>query len=201
VKPPTATPTPPEQPQVETKASVFRGYLKALDGVGLLHQVRGLVSAETAAMIDDPPLITAWLPSQPTDEILLAVERLRGLTAVRHLAREATLVGLAPVVRTLLEGTLRLFEVSPATLLSRLPQLTASTARGVRWQWEPESRSAGRLVVRYPARRNIPACVYHAIAGSLETVFVLSGTEEGTVAEPEELNGSERNAAGFRIRW
>lgn len=194
------TPTEPRVTAVpvETKASMFRGYVAAIERAGILDDVRERVSERTRALIDRPPLVSTWLSHEPTDELLIAVDRLRGPLTVRRISRDAALNGLAPAVRLIIESVLRALGASPASLFSRLPQITSSTARGSEWSWEAKTPSSGTITVRFPARRDIPACVFESVGGSLESIFDLCRTD-GKVAPAEVL--PEKNAARFRVRW
>lgn len=183
---------------VETKASMFQGYVAALRRVGLLDDVRARVSERTRALIDRPPLVTTWISHEPTDDLLVAVHALRGTPMVRRISRDAALNGIAPAVRSIIEKTLRLVGASPASLLSRLQTLTSSAARGSQWAWEPKSPTSGMMTVRFPARSGIPDCVFEGIGGSLEAVFDLAGVE-GKVSTPEALPG--RDGARFFVKW
>jgi hypothetical protein len=190
----------PQPKPLEIKASMFRGYLAAVDKAGLRDQVRALVSKQTQALMDLPPPISEWLGYEPTDELVIAIDALGGAAEVRALSRRAVLEGMAPFMRSVVQGFLSLFGVSPASLFSRMPQLTGTVSRGIEYGYTEESAHSGTLVVRYPSRHDVPLCVFVAVAGTLESIYDVCDAH-GTVSAPEVIAEPAANAARFHLRW
>lgn len=183
---------------IEGKGAMLRGILLALDEAGLRKEVRAHVTPRTAAMMDFPPPVSAWIDPAPMEEIIDVVAVLRGPSAVRQVNRSATLLGLAPLARTLVEGFLRIFGVSPFTLFARLGQLSASSVRGIEYTWRPLSEKSGELTVRYPQREQMSWNVLVGIAGTLEAVFEVCGTV-GRVSHPRPLEEGRTNGARYIV--
>lgn len=191
--------TPHEDP-MQSKASILRGFVAALEREGMLQEVRARVSPEARAYIDSPPPASTWMPSWPTEQIAEAVTEMAGLARWRHIAYLATRDGVVPLLRAAIEGFMRLFGAKPSSVLSRMQQITQSSTKGIEYQYASTGESACEMIVTYPFRRDLPLSTYYAVAGAFEVVFELCGVR-GTIEDPEPLMVPQRNAARIRMRW
>ena len=186
---------------VEGKGSMWRGYLASLENSGLLSSVRERASERTREMMDRPPPVSAWISVTALEEVIDIVEQLQGAQGIRDLTREASLLGVAPLIRTLLQGLMRAFGVSPATLFARLGQISSTTVRGVEYQYVAIAEREGELILRYPKRASVPWNVFVAVSGSLEAVYEFCGMK-GNVSEPRPLTeGTRNNGARYKLSW
>ncbi len=183
---------------VEGKGAMLRGFLLALEEAGLTQAVRARVSPGTAAVMDHPPPISAWIDPAPMEEIVDVVAALRGPSAVRSVNRSATLLGLAPLMRSVVEGFLRMFGVAPSTIFARLGQLSATSVRGIEYTWRPLGDRSGELTVRYPKREQMSWNVLIGVAGTLEAVFEMCGAV-GRVSHPRALEDGAPNGARYVV--
>ena len=183
---------------VQGKGAMLRGFLLALDEAGLRKEVHARVSPRTAVAMDHPPPVSAWIDPAPMEEIIDVVASLRGIAAVRAVNRSATLIGLAPIMRTVVEGLLRIFGVSPFTLFARLRHLSSGNVRGVEYRWRALSPTSGELTVRYPRREAMSWNVLVGIAGTLEAVFDVCGAI-GRVSHPRPLEDGRINGARYVV--
>ncbi len=186
--------------KMRCKASVLRGYLAVLESESLLEAVRQRSSPATRAAIDDPPPASNWMPSAPAEEISVIVADIDGFERCRKISHTAAREGVVPLLRKAVEGFLRLFGATPATLLSRMDLLTRSTMEGIEYEWQSTDDHTGFITLRYPFRRHMPLATFHAAAGSLTVTFDLCG-KRGSIGEPEPLDVIEGNAVRFPVKW
>jgi hypothetical protein len=186
--------------RVQVKASAWRGITAELARLGLLSPVRDQVSAETRDLIDAPPPSSSWVDFERYEDLALAVVNLRGIAAWRRVIHRTTMDSVFPLMRTAIEGFLRLFGLSPATLLERFNTITRLASRGVEYHYQSEGDGAGVLEVRYPAHRLVHMVHFHGSAGGLEALLELCGVD-GVVDEPEMIDDGIGNRARLRLRW
>jgi hypothetical protein len=179
------------------KASVLRGYVAQLEKGGQIGAVRARVRASTRALMDAPPPVTQWIDAGALEDLYEALGALEGAAGVRRMVREGILSSILPYVRPILQGILRVFGATPASLYSRADLAIRSTLQGVSVQFTPRPENAGEVVVRYLAHR-APPMAFAAWQGTLEVGFFLCGTT-GAVRLVEVIDGGA--AARFDVRW
>ncbi len=136
----------------EVKGAALRAYIKELERKGWLDAVSAKISPEARAAFAAPPPASSWMDAAPIEELMGVVEALHGEQSVRALSHGAQ-KDLVPVLRPVIEGVLRIFGASPATMYARMELLTRTSLRGVEFGWEAASPESGTMEVRFVARR------------------------------------------------
>lgn len=184
----------------QMKGTVLRGYVQALDRLGWRTAVAARVSRPTRSLMDRLPLDSAWVSATPFEELAVAVEALHGSAGVRRAARESVNSAVVPVLKVIIEGFLRLFGASPATLFSRMGQMTAATVRGIEYVWTPTSDHSGTILLLYPGRTDVPPAQFMGSAGSFEVAFELCGVQ-GRVEDPKLSPAHPGFGATLAVSW
>jgi hypothetical protein len=179
------------------KASALRGFAGEARALEIYDQVAARVHPSTRALMGSPPPASVWIDASITEDVLRAVEAVRGRAALRDFSRRGLLASTAPLLRPMVEPLLRLFGTSPATLFARAELLTATTSRGVAFAYAPGGARAGAMVVSFPERAEAPLHTLFAFAGTLEVVFSWCGVE-GKVSDP---TVTAPNAGRYAITW
>src|SRR5258705_13849049 len=105
---------------LQMKGFVFRGFLVELDRGGLLPGVLESVPEDTRALLVPPPLANAWIEGEHVNRIGESVCAAHGALRWRRIAHDATLNYGIPILRSAVEGVLRLFGASPSMMFSRM---------------------------------------------------------------------------------
>lgn len=183
-----------------SKGTVFRGVVRELRRTGSFDAVRARVPASVAAMLDDPPPVTAWVPVEEAEHVLLALEEIRGLEAVRGLARAAASNDIAPILSSFLSGAMRVFGATPHTVFKRMNDLVGITTRGLRVEYAELGPRSARMRHVFVHRRAVPMAQWVAVGGGLEFVFALTNTT-GRVDPPKVVLDGRGNAADLDAHW
>jgi len=185
---------------VQVKGAYISAYKNELERVGLLEAVLERASPRLREALETPPPSSLWIEYVICLEIYQIVRALRGKSALRALTRDSTLSGIAPFMQTFVQGLLRLFGVSPATLFTHLTRISSQTLRGAEFSYVPTSPLSGVLTLTMPDQRDVDPTVWHASAGGLEVVFATCGVS-GTVQEPVVVPDGNSNAVEYRVSW
>ncbi|MGZ6123463.1 MAG: hypothetical protein ACXWLR_00800 [Myxococcales bacterium] len=165
----------------------FRALMDYVDERGLRDQVRGLVSEQTKAVIDDPPRALSFIPSTPIDEIEVALQKLAGDEALV----ECGIACARPLGWSLLQPVIRMafmmFGQSPEPIFSNLDRFFSMVTRGITFTWAPGEKG-GSVSARF-AGEGTPEAAFHVLRGTLLFVYELSGTV-GEVGPPEVLEST-----------
>lgn len=151
-------------------------------------------------MVEQLPLDSSWVTTATVEELAVTVGTLHGPEGVRRMARESMNMAVIPLLRTILEGFIRIFGATPATLLSRMGQITASTVKGVEYKWNPTGPQSGTFTIAYPGRKQVPMEMFIGGAASVELSFELCRVK-GTVGEPIPAPAYPGHGATFTVRW
>jgi serine/threonine protein kinase len=137
----------------EIKGSIVRSYTGHIEAMGILPTVLSQVTPETRKlMTTEMPLSNVWVDAGVIEDMIGKVEALKGLEGVRTITRAGIYTGALPVLKPVVVPMLRLFGMSPHTLLSRFGQFTKNNLRGMDLLWTPEGDRAGNLRVTFPRR-------------------------------------------------
>ena len=137
----------------EIKGSIVRAYTMHIEQMGILPDVLSRVTPETKKlMTTEMPLSNVWVDAGVIEDMIGKVELLRGLDGVRTITRAGIHTGALPVLKPVVVPMLRLFGMSPHTLLQRFGQFTKNNLRGMELLWTPEGDRAGNLRVTFPRR-------------------------------------------------
>jgi hypothetical protein len=181
---------------MRVKAKAFRSYIHILECLGKREAVVAAVPPATAKLMADPPLPGSWMDEHHMHHIIEAVEKIGGLVAVRELARRGTEEAREPYMN-LVEGVLKLFGTSPATLFKRMNLLVSSLLEGIDYTYTSTGERSGFMDMQWSASYEIPTCVFVAQIPTFQTLLDACGVH-GVVGTPERL-GPQR--ARFPIQW
>jgi hypothetical protein len=187
-------------PGVEVKGAYLSAFATALKKLGLFDAVVADASPRTRDALVQPPPTSVWNDYGICVEVYRLVEAARGRSAVRTLVREATSAGIAPYMQIFVQGMLRLFGVSPATLFTHLTKIGGQTSRGAEFTYVATSDTSGVLTCTLPSLPDVDPLVWYASAGGLEIVFETCGVI-GTVVDPAYATDRPNNHADFRVSW
>lgn len=157
----------------QMSGTVYRAIADAVGRAGLTAEVQQRASPELARVLARRPLPIAWVDGRLLAELIDIVTTVRGSDAGRRLVLDATRSSIGRLLEPVLKATLNVFGASPASLMTRLPALTALTDRGSRFSYQPRSASAGELRVEVPVP--VPKSFWAAWAGVLDFGFELCG--------------------------
>jgi hypothetical protein len=186
--------------QFEIKGTVWNGRLRALEKYCSLTEIRGLVSAETRKLMDDPPPASSWVPGVAIVELDAAIYDTRGSDICARCSRETSEIAGTTVLRTLAEGLLRLFGMSPSTIFERMGQVSSTSVRGIEYEYKSTGPTSGKMFIRYTHCVNVPYAVFSSISGGMAAIFGFLQIK-GHVSPPELSTTAPHNSAIVTLRW
>jgi hypothetical protein len=178
------------------KGTTLRSYINVVSRLEHRAAVIAQLPPDTAAMINNPPLPGTWSEWRHIQEITVAVEIVDGLAGVRRLADDAIEEAKRPYVRVL-EGLIRLFGTSPATIYKRMNDLVKNAVENMAYTYRIMSNHSGTMEVSYSGDAEIPFCMFVGGRAALVAVLDACGVK-GEVSEPERL-GPRRTL--YHISW
>jgi hypothetical protein len=190
----------PAPPPLLVKGSYLRAYGATLKKLGLYDAVFATVSPRVREALASPPPASVWVDYGIGIEIFTAVEQLKGKAALRSFAHEATLSGIAPFMQNLIQGMMRLFGVSPATIFRNMNKLVRQTSRSGEFTYAATSDSSGIVTMTVTGHRDVPSSLFTASAGGLEVTFDSCGVI-GHVQDPIMKENGLNNTADYRVSW
>lgn len=122
---------------------------KALAASGRAAEVFALLSPETRAAWERPH-DQRWHPGKVAIEGWSAIVKVGGPSWLEELNYRVTRDSFGPIVGPLVKIGLALSGSSPATIFSRLGDVTSVALRGVQFQWTAGVPTGGTEVLRYP---------------------------------------------------
>ena len=181
---------------LRVKANTFRSYIRILTAEGKLEAVVAHVPDDTAALIRTPPLPGSWMDGRHMHDVVVAVDAVGGLAAVRELSRKGTADARKPYM-SIVETVLKLFGTSPATLFKRMNKLVDSFLEGVDFRYTPLGERSGVMEVEWQTDYEMPTCEFVGLMPTFQTLLEACGTK-GVVGMPERMGPSK---ARYRIQW
>jgi hypothetical protein len=178
------------------KGTTLRSYINVVSRLEHRAAIVAQLPPDTAALLSNPPLPGTWSEWRHIQDITVAVEIVDGLEGVRRLADGAIEEAKRPYVRVL-EGLIRLFGTSPATIYKRMNDLVKNAVENMQYTYRVTSDRSGTMEVSYGGGAEIPLCMFVGGRASLVAVLDACGVK-GAVSEPERL-GPTRTA--YQIRW
>ncbi len=176
--------------------ALFRAYLSGIEAMGLRREVRSRVSTPVQALMDQPPLPSAWLRGPELTELFTAVLHEQGLEGVRQLGYEATRRATLPLLKPHIDSVLSLHGHGPEVLMRHFDRLLQPFFRGMRFIWRPESPRSGTVEVR--STYEMTPTIAAAWEGSLLCFFEECGVQ-GSVA-PSVL-GTSGHVGTMKVSW
>jgi hypothetical protein len=186
-----------EKAGYEVKGSLVRGYARQIDKMGLTGEVTAAVSQESRALMLDPPPASTWVDAMVIEEMMAAVDSLRGVEAARTVIREGQLGAVLPLLKPFISGALRLFGGSPMTFLARFEQMSSLNCRGLGLEWTSESPRSGQLRIQFP-RKKMPRSAFIGFEGGIANILAVCstvGTVEAAVISADGSTGT------IKVSW
>ena len=187
-------------PPLLVKGSYLRAYGATLKKLGFYDAVFERASPRVREVLTSPPPASVWVDYLLGIEIFAIVEALKGKMALRSFAREATRSGIAPSMQMIVQGLMRLFGVTPATLFKHMNKLATQTTRCGVFTYEPTSDFSGTVRLEVAGHPDLSPALWTASAGGFEVVFDTCGVV-GHVQEPVVTDGRDGHVAEFRVSW
>lgn len=178
---------------------MVRGFLHALAEHGLLDKVTAELDPEARAIAKSPPLPSEWVDGRVLFELNAVVLDLYGEDMLGRVSLDGNRAGISRLVRFGVESALRLFGVSPATMFTRIGQMSASTTRGIEYAWTAEGPRKGTLRITYPDGDHVPHASWLSARGGLRLIFDFCKIS-GTVGPPR-VTDARGNACDYLLRW
>jgi hypothetical protein len=186
-----------QQPKpIRIKGMTVRSYLNYVARHEHGDAILARLPADTAALVSNPPLPATWLSWQYVQDIVVAVENVEGLEGVRRLSEIAIVEARRPYMR-LLEGLIRLFGTSPATIFKHMNDVVKNAIENTEYIYAATSARSGTMEVAYGGDNEIPFCIFVGGRTALTGIFDACGVK-GFVSEPERLG--PRNVK-YRVQW
>jgi hypothetical protein len=178
------------------KGSTLRAYVNALEKLPRREEVIARMPERTARLIAAPPLAGSWVDFMHIVDITVAVEAVVGTIGLRDFAHRAVEEAKGPHIK-MLEGLLRLFGTSPATLFKRMNDLVKSTIEDIEYTYTATSNHSGLMTVRYELEEQLPMCMYIGGTQVLQTIFEACGVK-GMIGNPEPKGV---NCVEYKLQW
>jgi hypothetical protein len=158
--------------------------------------VMARVPPETAALLANPPLATVWIDFAHMIHITHAIEMIGGMPAVRDFIKRAIDDAKGPHLRVL-QGLLRLFGTSPATIFKRMNEMVKHTIENNTYTYVSTGERSGTMDVHWLMDGEVPTCMFVGPSVTLHEIFDACGAK-GIVGPAERLGPT---AARFQLRW
>ena len=149
-----------------------------------------------ARLVASPPLASTWIDWWHVVHITLAVESLAGLEGVREFAGKMINEAKKPHLR-LVEGLLRLFGTSPATIFRHMNEIVKHTIENQEFIYKPISDRAGVMEMRYLTDAEVPHCIHVSAIATLQATLDACGVA-GVISPPESIGV---NRVTYKIQW
>ena len=133
----------------EFSAINLAGIRKALNARGVTAELLPRLSPEVREALSSPNA-QRWYPGQLMVDLWEGVAKLRSYDFVEEVNYECTTQALGPLARPLIKVALALTNSSPASLFSRLNQLSGLALKNVQFEWVPNGERGGAQTVIYP---------------------------------------------------
>jgi hypothetical protein len=177
------------------KVATVRAHLIQIENLGFLPQVMAKLPEETRRALAALPLPTSWVDGKVMQDIVCAVEAVRGMDAVRLVTMRAQEVGTTPLLMPVVGGVMRLFGATPNTLLSRFGDLVKTQLRGPTFQWVLDAPKSGRLTITFP-HLDVPRASFVGFESGCKGILDLCKVD-GEVEATEISSG----VGVIRVRW
>jgi hypothetical protein len=187
--------SPPRRGKCEVKIATVKAHLTQLEKLGLLGAVMENLPEASRRALQSSPLPTAWVDVTVMHDIVVSVEKVAGMDAVRTVSLQVQKAGTTPLLMPIIGGLMRLFGATPNTLLSRFDDLVKTQLRGAEFQWALDSPKSGRLTVTFP-RTDTPRAAFVGFESGCRGILDLCKVQ-GEV-ELLEVRGG---VGVIRVRW
>ena len=181
------------------KGGVLRGWARFLDRRGMLDAIKAAVPAETAQLLEHPPLASEWVPIRHTIAVVEAVAARAGKSRVREMNHEGLRTTLLAMAMPILSGLGRIFGLQPATIYGRLELILKSSSRGFQFGYESLSDHSGIVLVHSGAREE-SMCTAEAWAAGFDLLLEVCGVTGDVVVKDVTPNANGATLR-FLVDW
>ncbi len=136
--------------------------------LNVFNAVQANLGPAVAEVLRDP-YAQRWWAGPLLEELTGALLLVDGEALVRKVGNVAVFESVSAIVRPLFSVILAVAGPSPATLFSRLGQLSQSSIRHVQFEWTARGPCAGTLVIVYPT--HVPAAYVEWWFGAIDLVY------------------------------
>lgn len=179
----------------EFSAINLAGIRKSLDARKVTDELLPRLPPDARAALSAPNG-QRWYPGIVMVQLWEEVARLRGWSFVEEVNHECTTQALGTLARPLIKVALALTNSSPASLFSRLGQLSGLALKHVDFDWAPAGDRAGVQTITYPSA--VPA---HVIDHLWRAVFRVGSDMTGATIRVERFEPRSDRSFSFHVAW
>lgn len=183
----------------EIKAQVFTTLCDVLIERKQWDSIEPKLSASTRELTVNRPPSSAWIAGGPLTEVQQLIEQVYGAQTLRECALLASNRSVRKFLLPFAESVLRLFGLTPWSLLSRMNQLTASSVRGMSMTAVQKGTHGAVITLEYTNTQKLPQASLEATAGGLMSLFELVPFE-GKIVSARWVN-TERSQGQIEFSW
>jgi hypothetical protein len=180
--------------QSQTSAIYVANLVRALEQLKRKEQVLAVAPPSTVAMISKPAS-KSWWDYDDFVELHAAIVKAGGPELVREIARRAVIESTSRVLRPFIAVLTAMGGTSPRAYFQRWPDLTATSSRNVKFDWRPEERGGGTLIVSYP--QPVPETFAQYWFGGFDVVFEQTRRTGTSHLDPQ----TDRAVFVFKLTW
>lgn len=181
------------------KGQLLTSFVDVLKDHSRWDDVHAELGEESRAVVRSQPLASDWISGKALTEVCCITYDLYGSNTFREYAYLGTKRSTIRYLMPAIEATMRLFGVTPPTLLSRINQFVSQSTKGIELSFTKDSDHSGTVSLHYPGSRALPDSVLESTVGSLMSVFDFTKTK-GAFSKPQ-WDDKSQNAAKFTITW
>ena len=182
-----------------SKASAYRGLVGAVADRGMTEAVARQLPEAARETFLQPPLSVTYIPSVHFHLVMKAIDAAGGHELLRDIGRDSILQGPVSMMRPLIEGTLRLFEASPAAFYKMMPKIIGNQAQDMTLRFEKTGARACELLVQFDVFDHMPPRAWVYWEGVLLAIYDLCSVEGTCTATP--TDDPRGRAAIFHCAW
>jgi hypothetical protein len=132
------------------------------------------MTSDTQSALKNPST-ASWHDGSLVLDAAQAVHRLGGDSGVELMNLTAAQKSIGPILAPFVKVSLALFGATPNTTLSRMNESLVTIMKGVRSEWELQSKNAGRLTIFHPD--DVVPVSWPCWRGALLFSYELSGSQ------------------------
>jgi hypothetical protein len=166
------------------KGWIFRAHIAYLKRHGKLDAVVARLSQAAAGAVVSLPLAGSWIEGPLLDEIVEGVDALEGSPGVLAMEEAMLRIEMVQVLLPMVQGVMRIFGASPASLFKRFGDLVRTSSHGIEFQYVETSERSGTMEVRYHTDKTMTRPSFMTTVPALHAILRFCGTS-GTVSDPE----------------
>jgi hypothetical protein len=168
--------------------------MRGLEQTGRKAEVLAVAPPGIVAMMSKPSSKIWWDAPEMID-LTTAVVKVGGPELVREIAKKAVVESTSRILRPFIAVLTAMGKTSPRAYFQRWPELTATSARNVKFDWSSSGPGGGKLVVAYP--QPVPDTFAQYWFGGFDIVFEQTRRRGTSTLEPQ----SDKAVFVFSLAW